>query len=48
LEELSGGREKGTEICRSFLKDINDYEKNPRTLERSRGLIAEEIEKLKK
>ena len=48
LEELSGGREKGTEICRSFLKDINDYEKNPRTLERTRGLIAEEIEKLKK
>ncbi|MGB9877616.1 MAG: glycoside hydrolase domain-containing protein [bacterium] len=46
LENLSGSREKGEEICKRFIRDINDYEKNPRGLERARREIAEEIARL--
>jgi len=46
LQELSKGREKGEEICRLIIKDITDYDKNPRKLASARRAIAEEITKL--
>lgn len=45
LEDVSGNREKGEELCRQIIKDINDYEKNLRKLAKIRRAIAEEIAK---
>lgn len=43
LQSLSNSREKGEKICRTIIRDITDYDKNPRLLMRARRKITEEI-----